>query len=760
MPLRQSRLGPWRLGVYLLLSAWVGSASILPARADVTSAQVERAIRQGVVYLISRQQADGQWPGQSGMTPLATLALLTAGEAPDSPAVQAGLDAITHQRGITGPETYTISLRMMALAAADPVKYRPWIENYARRLQQTQIARFGRPGFATMGGGWGYGMGGGPDNSNTQYALLGLQAAAEAGVPIAPIVWSDARRYWLECQQRDGGWSYGQSGNSYGSMTTAGVASLVITGVKLVRSKEILEGESIRDCGVETVDLPLARGLNWLANNFSVSNNPGHNGQYKLYYLYGLERAGRLSGVRHFGRHDWYREGAEELLGTQDKIAGFWHGSNGDSDPILATSFALLFLAKGRAPVLINKLRHPPGRDWNNDPDDLANLVAVVSRDWKHLMTSQVVDPDQNTVEEMLVAPISYLSGHQNPSMSPQAKSAIREYVTQGGFLIADACCSRTEFDDGFRDLMKELFPDNPLNRLGPEHPVWRSRHDISPDSHPLWGIEQGCRTVVVYSPTDLSCYWNLADRKGNNPKVVDAIRLGQNIIDYATGRELPADKLAEHKLAKAEVDMPKRGALRIAKLKHAGVWNVAPMAVPNLTSALRDKLKFDVVINHRELAPSDPNLVHHPLVYLHGRAGFAMNETDRAAIRRHLTPGAGTLFADAACGSEAFDKDFRKLAASLFPLNKLEAIPADDEFYTKAIGFDLSDCQLTRAAGGKKGIPQLEGIKVDGRWALIYSKYDIGCALEKHQTLDCKGYTTESALKIATNIVIYATLP
>ena len=49
---------------------------------------------------------------------------------------------------------------------------------------------------------------------------------------------------------------------------------------------------------------------------------------------------------------------------------------------------------------------------------------------------------------------------------------------------------------------------------------------------------------------------------------------------------------------------------------------------------------------------------------------------------------------------------------------------------------------------------------KLNGHWAVIYSKYDIGCALERHQGLDCKGYSPESAVRIATNIVIYATLP
>jgi hypothetical protein len=75
-------------------------------------------------------------------------------------------------------------------------------------------------------------------------------------------------------------------------------------------------------------------------------------------------------------------------------------------------------------------------------------------------------------------------------------------------------------------------------------------------------------------------------------------------------------------------------------------------------------------------------------------------------------------------------------------------------------IGFDLFNSQYSKAAGGGKDFPQLEGVKINGHWAIIYSKYDIGCALERHSGLDCKGYSYESALKIAANIVIYSTQP
>lgn len=759
-------LKSWTLALGLVMNAVGGAGAVA---ADVTRAQVEEAIRQGVRYLKSQQKQDGSWrqadnEARTGSTSLATLALLTAGETVKDAQVGRALDFLRQ----FGPEdlrsTYDVSLQTMVFAAADPERDKLRLTRNVAWLEAAQIKLADR---VPWPGTWTYSasktrQG---DNSNTQYALLGLHAAAEVGIPVKTQIWALSREHFLGSQNRDGSWGYTPlgGGGATGSMTCAGVSSLVITGLKRFTGREVVVGETINGCGEGGFHPDLQRGLDWLAVNFSVGQNPGQEQTWKFYYLYGLERVGRLSGQRFLGQNDWYREGARLLVSTQDPLRqGFWRGVGTESDPLVATSFAVLFLAKGRAPVLMNKLRHGPGRDWNNDVDDVRNLVSTVSRDWKNLLTWQVSDPGTATVADLMQAPIAYFNGHEPPVFSSEAKSNLRSFVEQGGFIFAEACCGRPEFDRGFRALMSELFPEPEytLKPLPPEHAVWRARYRLTPDVHPLWGIDFGCRTVVVYSPGDLSCFWNQSEMQPDNAAVIKALRVGQNVVDYATGRELPADKLEIREVRDFRKDAPKRGALRIAKLRHAGDWNVAPLAIPNLTTALRDNVGFDVVINHKEIFPRDPNLVYYPLVYIHGRAALTFNDEDLTALRKHLDPGGGTLFADAACGSDAFDAGFRRFVSALLPSNPLVPIPPDDEIYTEAIGYDLSAVQFSKAAGGGKGRAALEGVKLNNRWVIIYSKLDLGCALERHQGLDCKGYTYESALKIAVNIVKYATLP
>jgi serine/threonine protein kinase len=514
---------------------------------------VDRAIHDGVKFLLSRQLPDGSWvevekAARSGMTSLAVLALLSAGEKPDSTPVR---DALEFLRQV-GPDqiksTYAISLQTMVFAEANRDRDRARIADNAAWLEKAQI-KAGDPVY--WPGSWTYsdskrGLSG--DNSNSQYALQGLNAASEAGVTVNPEVWSLARRYWERSQKHDGSWSYTpDSAMSSASMTCAGLSSLILSGVHHQPDPESLKGAVIESCGKRNEYRGIQVGLDWLANVFQVTGNAGEGKLWQFYYLCGLERLGRLAGAKTVGTHDWYREGAIELVRLQDEQAGSWKGQFVEKEPVLATAFAVLFLAKGRAPVLINKLRHAPSKDWNNDPDDIRNLVGIVSRDWKTLLSWQVIDLTSAYVSDLLRAPLLFLNGHRAPQLNSEARTKIREYVQYGGLVFAEACCGRQEFDEGVRALIKEMFPekDHELRLLPADHPIWKSKHVLDPTVHPLWGITRDGRTVVVYSPRDLSCHWNLARRDAANPAVIGAVKLGQNVVQYATGGELPPDKLS-----------------------------------------------------------------------------------------------------------------------------------------------------------------------------------------------------------------------
>ncbi len=782
---------PHVLGMLLLLGAIRPAAAAEPKPEPLVE-QVRKAIDRGVQYLRDVENGQGHWEvdgmlaqaRKGGESCLALLALLNAGVKPDDPIIERGLNYI---RTLPPKLTYVVGLQTMVYVAAGRNEDRPRIQANVNWL----LSPMTRANNQFAGWGYGTGIGGGltSDNSNTQYALLGLHEAHRAGAAIKPEYWRVIRDYYQRSQhynpitrQGDGGWGYAPFGNRDSSltMTTAGLCGLLIAGGELRDRREVIANGQVLRCGSYAEDEHIAAALSYLGDHFTISSNP-----HIYYNLYGIERAGRLTGLRFLGSHDWYREGCEFLVAHQN-ADGYWLSTRGhDQWKVVSTSFALLFLSKGRTPILISKLTHGPGTDWNNDRADARNLVEYASKelfndvplawqifDAKRGLRRNTPDEILNLTGELLQSPIAYFNGHQAPRFSGAEESLLKEYVNQGGFLLAEACCSRPEFDRGFRDLMARLFPGTPLRPLPPDHPIWRAHADVPPNVFPLEGIDMGCKTVVVYSPKDLSCYWeaNHADKTFDQGRGQLAFRLGANIVAYATGMELPKPRLTVHEVVRDDGGgrVIPRGYLKVAQLRHEGDWQPAPRAMRNLMQHVQDRTRLLVALKTEAVHPSQKAVLDFKFLYLHGRHAFSYGASSPALdnLRADLQTG-GLLFADACCGKKAFDSSFRELVKQLFPDQKLEPVPLDDVLYSEELNGKGRAITTVRRrpelpGGGAEPTyrempPALEGIRYNGRWVVIYSKYDIGCALEKHQSSDCLGHDHASALRLGTAVVLYA---
>ena len=155
--------------------------------------QVDQAIEAGKKALLTRQHDDGSWHGFEegaggvegmtgvstqpmkmdvmfpvGPTALAVYALLEAGESPKSKPIHLVLDWLAKT---SLKKTYDIGLRCNAWVSAstdDAVLYRKLLDKDAKALLGS-----------TSDGGYGYDIGvmaNYPDNSNSQYGLLGVWA--------------------------------------------------------------------------------------------------------------------------------------------------------------------------------------------------------------------------------------------------------------------------------------------------------------------------------------------------------------------------------------------------------------------------------------------------------------------------------------------------------------------------------------------------------------------------------------------------------
>ena len=364
------------------------------------------------------------------------------------------------------------------------------------------------------------------------------------------------------------------------------------------------------------------------------------------------------------------------FVDAQDQLSGQFVARRIE-DATVATSFALLFLAKGRRPVIVAKSRHSPDADWNRHGHDIAHLVEHVESRWQKDypagLSWHVVDAPAASHADLMQAPVFWLSGKSLFDLGPDAGRRLRAYIDDGGFIFAEACCPRSEeFDRRFRQLVGEIFPEPEyrLNLLPPEHPAWNAEEIVPPGlQRPLMGVDYGCRTSLIYAPaTDgeakggmpsLSCLWELGGpaRKRLPPAVLReveaALAIGTNVLAYATNRELKRkDELFDvAPPADAPARQFERGQLAIGKLRHAGQCDAAPAALANILRAAARETGIRVDDVPALIDPADEALFGYHLVFMHGRQAFAFDAPRRERIGQFLERG-GTLLADSVCAS------------------------------------------------------------------------------------------------------------
>lgn len=740
-----------------------------------TPARVENAIRKCIAFLYREQRANGSWSGfdeyGSGATAMVTLALLNAGEKPSDPRIQKTLRLL---RRTTPQHTYEIAVHCMVFCIAEPARDMGIIENDIKLLLDLQ----------NSDGGWGYRPSNRipSDESNSQFAVLALWEASKLGVEIPPDSVRKGLAYWRGTHLGSG-WGYSRARGVSGAMTCAGIASMLILRDAAEGVDARIAGDQLQCCGNPTQEVdPVELGMQWLGKSFSVSSNPGGAGAWSMYYLYALERVGRLTGQRFIGGEDWYRAGAEHLLKSQDE-SGKIRGSGLEIEHI-STAMALLFLSKGKRQVVIGHLEHGNGRDWQIHRRSVQNLTGQIEKVWKRELAWQSINIERATLPTLAETPVLFISGSKAFQLTEPQRKLLKSYVEQGNIIFAEACngdgCDGEAFDKSFRAEMEKIF-DRPLTKLPPTHAVWNAEATIDPSAMPegfwLYGLDACCRTSVIYSPISLSCRWELARPWGPSQTITgrikkdidNAVKIGVNVVAYATGRELK-EKLDALELVQVPTNTQSlsRGALKIAKIMHSGGADDASRAVVTMLSVYREKTRSLVDLETPLISLADPELEKFPLLYIHGRTAFTLSEAERRGLRRHFETG-GFVLGDSICASGEFSKSVREELKKAMPDAKWIVLDSNHPFMTKEDtdafeGFDITNVTLVDPSSGandlrrakRQGTPEIEGLEWNGRIIALFSPNDLSCAMESKHSMQCKGYVRDDAFKIAINMVLY----
>ncbi len=262
--------------VVLVVSIAVQLGADVRCLANVTREEVERAIREGVRFLKSQQRADGSWSDVENEAKTGHHELDHSGAAHGRRKGRIAADSqgarLPSRVRAQRPEEHLCDRASNHGVRRSLARKRPVADRQQCLVAGTGPDQAGRPG--QWAGSWTYSDSKRTrpgDNSNTQYALLGLHAASEAGVPVKHEVWELARAYWERARSATAAGPIRPSRpNQTASMTCAGISSLIITGLRRFQGQEFLQGDTIQNCGRGGINPRLQAGINWLADHFQV----------------------------------------------------------------------------------------------------------------------------------------------------------------------------------------------------------------------------------------------------------------------------------------------------------------------------------------------------------------------------------------------------------------------------------------------------------------------------------------------------------
>ena len=342
--------------------------------------KIQQSMDKGIAFLRSTQSDTGGWSAspRTGIGPTAVIlaGLLDAGVNVDDPMIVSGLKllkaSVRPDGGVYTPDgfiqNYETCVVMMCFAKAnEAAKKKDGSEPYKELLtnaekyirgQQFTEGRNTRPEDPHYGG-IGYGGTARPDLSHTQFFLDALKAtgAKEDDPAIQRALVFVSRCQNLESEHNtmpfiaqnaenlDGGFIYvnqppeddptGLSLKSYGGMTYAGLKSMIYAGL----TKE---------------DKRVKAALEWVAQNYTVKENPGRGAVGLYYYYQTMAKALDVQGLPYLEdidgkRHNWRSDLSEHLISVQ-RENGSWVNADSrqymEDDANLVTGFVLLALAQ------------------------------------------------------------------------------------------------------------------------------------------------------------------------------------------------------------------------------------------------------------------------------------------------------------------------------------------------------------------------------------------------------------------------------
>lgn len=139
--------------------------------------------------------------------------------------------------------------------------------------------------------------------------------------------------------------------------------------------------------------------------------------------------------------------------------------------------------------------------------------------------------------------PFAVWTGEGGFALTPEQRTNLRNYLTNGGFIVASSGCSSPEWIDSCRRELSATFPELRLNRIDFTHPLFHTVNNITrlecrqEKNTVLEGLEIDGRIVLVFSADGLNDTANAGSKSccccGGN-EIRNARQINVNLLAYA----------------------------------------------------------------------------------------------------------------------------------------------------------------------------------------------------------------------------------